>query len=94
MPTLFAALCFALLFLVLRFTVFGRGLYLIKPSRAMAAGVRTGRVVAIDYLFCSLLAATGVWNLLSKCVRFIALAMIARHSAAMATFSARPEPPQ
>ncbi|MER9215999.1 ABC transporter permease [Mesorhizobium sp. M0663] len=67
-PILFAALCFALLFLVLRFTVFGRGLYLIgaNPRAAKAAGVRTGRVVAIDYVVCSLLAAIGAMLLTAR----------------------------
>jgi ribose transport system permease protein len=67
-PILVAAAFFAALFCVLRFTVFGRSLYLIgaNPRAARAAGVRIAPILIADYALCAVLAGIGALLLTAR----------------------------
>jgi ribose transport system permease protein len=59
---------FVTLFAILRFTVFGRSLYLIggNPRAARAAGIRIKSILVADYGLCGVLAAIGALLLTAR----------------------------
>ncbi|PTE08699.1 ABC transporter permease [Mesorhizobium helmanticense] len=67
-PIWFAGLVFALLFLTLKATKFGRSLYIIgaNPRAAVAAGIRTLPVLVLAYTLCAVLAALGALLLTAR----------------------------
>jgi ribose transport system permease protein len=67
-PILVAALVFALLFLTLKATRFGRSLYIIgaNPRAAVAAGIRTMPVLVVAYMLCSVLIGLGALLLTAR----------------------------
>lgn len=67
-PLLIALLTLALMHLMLERTVFGRALYLIggNPRAAVLAGLPQKRYLALAYVLCSLLAATGALMLTAR----------------------------
>lgn len=67
-PIWFAGLVFALLFLTLKATRFGRSLYIIgaNPKAAVAAGIRTLPVLVLAYTLCAVLAALGALLLTAR----------------------------
>lgn len=67
-PIWFAGLVYALLFLTLKATKFGRSLYIIgaNPRAAVAAGIRTLPVLVLAYTLCAVLAALGALLLTAR----------------------------
>lgn len=67
-PPLIAMAVFLVLFGVLRYTTFGRSLYIIgsSPRAAQAAGIRSRAVLISAYALCSALAALGALLLTSR----------------------------
>jgi ribose transport system permease protein len=67
-PIIVTAFVFFALLALLKLSVFGRSLYVIgaNPRAAYAAGIRTTRILMINYMVCSLLAAVGALMLSAR----------------------------